>query len=156
MKTLLSVLVLVATAAIAFAAGAAAAKKATMMSASEIKWEEMAPGSPFKIAPLWGDRKKGEYGMLLKIPAGGEAGMHAHTADYHAVAVSGTWAHQEEGGEWKELPVGSYVMQPGKAFHNDTCRGTTDCTILITQKKKGDFIPKPVPKEAAAKEAPKK
>jgi hypothetical protein len=86
--------------------------------------------------------------MLLKLPAGGEAGLHAHTGDYHGVSVSGTWLHMDEGGEWKELPPGSYVMQPGKAFHNDSCKAGADCIVFVHQHKKGDFLlPKPAKEE---------
>lgn len=148
MKNVVFAGVLVATGLIAgFAIGAAAPKKSEMVAAPELKWAEMAPGSPVQIATLWGDRAKGEYAMLLKMPAGAEAGVHAHTADYQAVCVQGTWKHSDEGGEWKELPPGSHVMQPGKAFHNDACKGPEDCIVFVHQHKKGDFIPKPAPKE---------
>jgi hypothetical protein len=146
-KGLLSVSILAAVAAIAFAAGAATAKKSTMVGATELVWEDYAPGVPLKVAKLWGDRTKGEYAMLLKMPAGFEAGMHSHSADYHAINVQGNWVHSDDGGEAKELPVSSYVMQPGKAFHNDVCKGTQDCILFVHQHKKGDFIPKPAPKE---------
>jgi hypothetical protein len=89
-----------------------------------------APGVPLQVAKLWGDRTKGAYGMLLKLPAGFEAGFHAHTADYKAVLISGTWVHPDEGKEVaasKELTPGSFVMQPGKVFHNDKCKEGSDC-----------------------------
>src|SRR5262245_3576366 len=138
---------MVGVAAISFAAGAAIQKKATMMAAAEMKWEDYAPGSPLKGVSLWGNRAKGQYGMLLKLPGGTNAGMHKHTGDYHAVNIQGDWWHGDDGGEMKQLPVGSYVMQPGGAFHNDECRGTGECIVFIHQHKKGDFIPKPAPKE---------
>src|SRR5687767_7164039 len=90
---------------------------------AEVKWEAYAPGVPLQVAVLWGDRTKGAYGMYLKMPGGFEAGMHAHTADYHGVLVTGTWQHWDEGGkEGAELGPGSYVMQPGKSNHNDKCK----------------------------------
>lgn len=154
-KNTVFVLALAGVALTAYAAGAATAKKSTMIDAPALVWEDMAPGGPLKMAKLWGDRAKGEYGMLLKLPAGFEAGMHSHTADYHAVAISGNWVHADDGGDSKELAPGSYVMQPGKVFHNDTCKGTQECVIFVHQHKKGDFIPKPAPKEAKPAE-PKK
>ncbi|HEV2715204.1 MAG TPA: hypothetical protein VGU64_08050, partial [Terriglobales bacterium] len=55
---------------------------------ADLKWADMHPGSPVKFAVLWGDHKKGPFGMLLKQPGGGfEAGMHTHATDYHAVLV---------------------------------------------------------------------
>jgi hypothetical protein len=68
--------------------------------------------------------------------------MHAHTLDYYAVNVQGTWVHTEgDTNPPKELPVGSYVFQPGKQMHNDVCKGKTDCIVFIHQHGKGDFIP---------------
>lgn len=41
-----------------------------------------------------------------------------------------------------ELPPGSYVFQPGKQMHADTCLGSDECIIFITQEVGRDFIPK--------------
>jgi gentisate 1,2-dioxygenase len=102
----------------------------------------MAPGSPLKIVVLWGDRSKGEYAMLLKMPAGFVAPIHAHTGDYHGMNLTGSWRHSFEGGEQKDLPPGSYVFQPGMGMHGDACVGSEDCILFIHQHVKGDFIPK--------------
>jgi hypothetical protein len=62
--------------------------------------------------------------------------------DYHAVNVQGTWVHTNSGDpKSHELAPGSYVMQPGKAMHNDMCKGTTDCILFVHQHAPGDFIP---------------
>jgi hypothetical protein len=140
MKLFAAVLAVSMVGAVSYAAGAK--KASTLWNAGEMKWEPMAPGVPLQIATLWGDRNKGESGVLLKMPGGFEAGMHAHTADYHAVLVSGTWIHVDEGAtEQKELMPGAYVMQPGKAMHNDICKAGADCILFIHQKKKADFLP---------------
>jgi anti-sigma factor ChrR (cupin superfamily) len=154
-KRALGVLALVTVAALSYAAGAAKGKAAVNMPIGEMTWSPLMPGAPLNIAKLWGDRDKGEYAMLLKLPAGFEAGMHAHTLDYHAVLVQGTWVHTNEGdANPKEMAPGSYVMQPGKQMHNDQCKGTQDCIIFVHQHGKGDFIPaKPA---AGAKPAEKK
>jgi len=156
-KHILSVLVLFAVAGLSYAAGAAKAKQGVITAASEEVWEDLAPGGPLKMVKLWGDRNKGEYAMLLKLPAGVEAGSHAHTADYHAVLVSGTWVHTVDGDASppKDLGPGSYVMQPGKQFHNDVCKGKADCIIFVHQHAKGDFIPGKKDDKAAAKPAEK-
>jgi hypothetical protein len=131
-----------AVATASYAAGVAQGKPVNMPM-SAIKWQPYAPGSPLQVATLWGNREKGpEYAMLLRLPAGFEAGMHAHTADYHAVSVQGTWVHSNQGDPKQyEMPPGSYVMQPGKVLHNDSCKGATDCIILVHQHGPGDFIP---------------
>ena len=151
-KMLLRTAVLVGVAAVSYAAGAAKAKMAIVTAAPEIKWEPLA-GGPMMHAKLWGDRDKGpEYAMLLKVPAGGDSGMHAHTADYHAVAVQGTWVHTVEGdpASVKDLGPGSYVFQPGKQMHDDQCKGKQECIIFVHQHGKGDFIQ---PKKPAADKA---
>src|SRR5690348_5783015 len=127
LKLFVAVMAVVMVGAVSYAAGA---KKSMQMAAGDLKWEPMAPGIPLQIATLWGDRTKGESGILLKMPGGFDSGMHAHTADYHAVLLSGTWTHTEEGSkEAKELAPGSYVMQAGKIMHNDSCKAGADCII---------------------------
>lgn len=158
-KTMLGVVVLCGVAAISYAAGAAKAKEAMITPAGELKWEPLM-GGPLQIAKLWGDRDKGpEYGMLLKVPAGFDSGMHAHTADYHAVAIQGPWVHTVDGDTTpgKELTPGSSVFQPGKQMHDDLCKaGKTECIVFIHQHAKGDFIPKKTDAKVAAKPADKK
>jgi hypothetical protein len=135
-------LVVAAVAAASYAAGVAQGR-AINTPISGVKWAPLAPGSPLQMALLWGNRDKGpEYGMLLKIPAGFDSGMHAHTAAYHAVTVQGTWIHTNSGDpKGHELAPGSYAMQPAKAMHNDLCKGTTECIVLVHQHGAGDFIP---------------
>jgi hypothetical protein len=153
-KRIGSAVILAAAMGLSYAAGAAKAKKeAVIVPAAELHWEEYAPGTPLQVASLWGDRKKGgDYGMLLKMPAGFEAGVHAHTLDYWGVAVQGTWVHTVEGSDApaKEGGPGTYVMQPGKQNHNDVCKGKQDCILFLHQHGKGDFIPA---KPAAAADA---
>jgi hypothetical protein len=160
-KKLSAVFVLIAVAGISYAAGAAKGKTPVNMPAAEMKWVPYAEGSPLSIVQLWGDRtKSGEYGMLLKLPAGFEAGFHRHTGDYNAVLVQGSWVHTNQGDTSapKVLGPGSFVMQPGKQDHNDQCQAGADCILFIHQHSKGDFIPAKPPKDAspAAAPAPKK
>ena len=119
-------------------------KQEITVPAADLKWEALVPGSPVKMSVLWGDHKKGPFGMLLKQPGGGfEAGMHAHASDYHGVLVQGTWIHTVEGDSSapKELAAGSYVMQPAQQFHNDKCKGSEDCIVYLHQLGNSDFIP---------------
>ena len=139
-KSLLLALSLTAT--VGFNEPATSAGGGTMTPADQMQWQEAEPGSPLKVVILWGDRGKGEYAMLLRVPAGFVAPIHAHTGDYHGVNVAGTWRHSFEGGEEKRLPPGSYVFQPGREMHGDACVGPEDCILFIHQHVKGDFIPK--------------
>jgi hypothetical protein len=138
-KKLIFGMSLALAAGVSYTTGAIGADQAGMTPSGAIAWEPFF-GGPLQIAKLWGDRDQGAYGMLLKMPAGFEAGSHAHTSDYHAINVQGTWVHTMDG-QTKELPVGSYVMQPGMQFHNDSCKGPGECILFIQQDAKGDFIP---------------
>ena len=129
-------------AAVGFGGQAARAADGKMTAADELQWQEAAPGSPLKLVVLWGDRSKGEYAMLLKMPAGFSAPIHAHTGDYHGINLTGNWRHLFDGGEQRNLPPGSYVFQPGMGMHGDDCIGPEDCILFIHQHVKGDFIPK--------------
>lgn len=154
-KSLLGATLLLTVAGLSYTAGAKSkGKEPVIWPAADIKWEPYAPGVPLQVGQLWGDRLKGEHGMFLKLPAGFEAGSHSHTADYYAVLVQGTWVHTNDGDTSppKELPVGSYVFQPGKQNHNDVCKSKTDCIVFVYQHAKGDFIPaKPAEKAAGKK-----
>ena len=126
---------------------------AVHLSASELGWVPLAPDIPIQMVPLWGDRSRpGEYGMFLKLPADSEAGLHAHTGDYHGINIQGTWMRTIEGDPVeKELPPGSYVFQPGRQFHNDRCtharlhrcKGPEDCVLFIHQHSMGDLLTPP-------------
>jgi hypothetical protein len=112
--------------------------------AADLKWEDVAPGSTAKRCVLWGDHKKGPFGMLLKHPGGGvDEIMHTHASDYHAVLVQGTWIHTVLGDSSppKELKPGSYVFQPAGQYHNEKFMGPEDCIVYIHQFGKADFIP---------------
>jgi quercetin dioxygenase-like cupin family protein len=139
----LSAFALVST--LGFSGGVAVAqgKQEITVPAADLKWAALVPGSPVKMSVLWGDYKKGPFGMLLKQPGGSESGMHTHASDYYAVLVQGTWIHTVEGDSSapKELTPGSYVMQPAQQFHNDKCKGPEDCIVYIYQLGKADFIP---------------
>lgn len=125
------------------AAGLACAADGVMKTMDELEWVETSPGSPVKRAMLWGDRNSGgDYAMLLRLPAGFVAPIHAHTGDYHGLNVTGTWRHSFDGGAERVLPTGSYVFQPGMGMHGDACVGPEDCILFIHQHAKGDFIPK--------------
>jgi quercetin dioxygenase-like cupin family protein len=139
-KSLLLSFSLLATTSLGYAADDA--KIGTMTAPDQMEWRELAPGSPVKLTILWGDRSKGEYAMLIKLPAGFAAPIHAHTGDYHGINLSGTWRHSFDGGEERDLSPGSYVFQPGMAMHGDACAGPEDCVLFIHQHVKGDFIPK--------------
>ena len=140
MKKLLLCLCLIGAIGVVHAADSG--KAGNMIPVDQLDWKEFGPGSPIKMVLLWGDRNSGDYAMLLKMPAGFVAPIHAHTGDYYGMNLTGTWRHSFDGGDQKDMAPGSYVFQPGMGFHGDACVGTEDCVLFIHQHAKGDFIPK--------------
>jgi hypothetical protein len=139
-KLLMLGMSLVATAGLGYAAGNA--NLGTMTAPDELEWQELRPGSPLKMATLWGSPSEGEIAVLVKVPAGYVGAIHDHTGDYHGVNVAGTWRHSFEGGEERSQPLGSYVFQPAAKRHRDACVGPEDCIWFVHQHDKLDFVPK--------------
>lgn len=147
-KSMLLTLVIVGVAGVSYTLGAVQGAKAVNVPFASLKWEPAGPGSPLSVASLWGgDRtKSSDHGILLKLPAGFEAGGHTHTADYHGVAIQGAWIHTNDASKnGREYPVGSYVFQPGKQVHNDICKGPSDCILFLHQHGPADFVPSKTP-----------
>jgi anti-sigma factor ChrR (cupin superfamily) len=143
-KVILSVLAITVFVA---AAASAQGQKPINMPFKDAKWKPWGPGSPLQVAVLWGDPDKGgDYGRLLKLPAGFVAGRHTHAAEYHGVLIQGIWIHTNEGQPPHELGPGSYVFQPEKQIHNDSCKGPQECIIFTHQDAVADFIEVPATK----------
>jgi hypothetical protein len=100
-------------------------------------WYQEAPNVPVRLAPLWGDRVKGEAGTLLRAPAGFRSGPHTHTADYWAIVVLGTWEHwvpSTSEGVGTKLEPGAFWTQIKDQPHEDACVSATPCTIFLFNK----------------------
>jgi quercetin dioxygenase-like cupin family protein len=96
-------------------------------------WTSFA-GSPNGEAwsSAWGDSQTEPSGMYVKIPAGNASFWHIHKFDYHAVVLAGTVNNIESGSEAKDLPVGSYYMEPGGYKHTTNCKADgPDCIIYV-------------------------
>jgi hypothetical protein len=89
MKKKLLVLGLCLIAAAGFGYAADGDKTGMMVPADQMDWKEFGPGSPIKRVLLWGDRNSGDYAMLIKIPAGFVAPIHADTGDYYGMNLTG-------------------------------------------------------------------
>lgn len=100
-------------------------------------WDQEAPNVPVELAPLWGNRARGEAGTLLRAPAGFKSGTHSHTADYWAVVVEGEWAHwvgsTGEGRGIRLLP-GAHWTQVHTQLHDDACVSKTPCVVFLFNK----------------------
>ena len=132
--------VLVAIAALT-AVAATAAEKATVASASELKWVDNPHIKGAKQAVLWGDPAKGPYGTLKSVPGGTKLGMHTHTHGQRVVLVSGTFEFNMAGEAKKDLGAGSFVSIPAAAAHDATCKAGADCVYFEEGMGAADFKP---------------
>ena len=107
-----------------------AAGKAVLWGAGDLKWVDV-PNMPIKTAVLWGDPTKGAHGALHKFPAGFEVPLHHHTADHHALVVSGTAIMTVEGEAGKKLGPGSYFAFTGKKKHSTKCDAGSECMLFV-------------------------
>jgi quercetin dioxygenase-like cupin family protein len=100
-----------------------------------------------ELAPVTGDVQKGGA-FFLKLPPGFKPGLHTHTADYHAIVISGAPKHWLPGEDRKAkvLTAGSYWFQPGNQPHGDECTGTEPCVLYLVLAGAFDFTPTPTAK----------
>ena len=134
--------VVCAVAAFATIATAGGKKASTMAPIAEARFQPMDPAQPAgpAVAALEGDPSKGKSSILLKLKKGA-APLHTHTADYHAVLISGQHKHRDKGQDEKSakaLGPGSYWFQPGKQPHGDACL-TDECILYVTFSGKMDM-----------------
>lgn len=128
----------------------------------DLQYTPLAPeGEGPEMAVVWGNPQEGPSGFFLRIPSGAKAGVHNHTAAYHAVVVSGPHKHWLAGGAKKAKPLeaGSYWFQPGGQAHDDECTSAIPCVLFIISEGKFDFAPDPkakAPKVGQYKLIPRK
>ena len=131
----MQMMVLVAAAAVGFAAGQAVAKsKATevVWPADAIQFKQAVPGVTKAI--LWGDDTKGAYASLTKFAAGTKNLLHTHANDIKLVVIKGSYNYGTEKGEQK-LGPGSYVLVPAGRKHTSG----TDEDSLFFEESNGKF-----------------
>jgi hypothetical protein len=105
--------------------------------ADKLPWYREAPSLPVQLAPLWGDRAKGEAGTLLQTPGGFVSGPHSHTADYWAIVVRGRWKHWVAStgeGVGLTLAPGAFWTQKHTQVHEDACISKEPCVVFLFNK----------------------
>lgn len=116
-----------------------------LVAPSALTYAPLMPDAPGPaLAVVTGDLQQGG-GFFLKLPPGTSPGLHTHTADYHAIVISGAPRHWLPGEEKKARPLaaGSYWFQPGNQPHGDDCTGPEPCVLYIVMAGAFDFTPTP-------------
>lgn len=112
---------------------------------SELKWRPMDPSNAAgpQMAPLWGDLfSGGPYGALLRVPAGFESPVHAHSHYERVVQIKGTSIHWREGESRttaRRMKPGDYIMVPAGIMHVSAAASGEESIELLTQTGKFDF-----------------
>ena len=111
------------------AAKPAAAKKAVLRAASEMKWVDIPEAKGAQQAVVSGNPQKGAHSSFAKFAGGTELPLHTHTAGSRSVVIAGTMLEGLEGQQPKELGPGSYFYIPGELKHTTACKAGADCII---------------------------
>ena len=111
------------------AAKPAAAKRAVMRTATEIKWVDNADAKGVQQSVVWGNAEKGPHGAFNKFAGGTEVPLHTHTAASRNVVITGTMVEGMDGQQPKELGPGSYFSIPGDLKHTTACKAGAECVI---------------------------
>lgn len=124
-----------------------------LVAPGDLQWTPLMPegGGP-EMAVVHGNPMEGPSAFFLRIPPGGKATPHSHTADYQAVVIAGKSKHWLAGGAKKATPLeaGSHWFQPGGQAHDDECVGPDPCLLFIIFEGKFDFVPDPKAKAPKA------
>jgi quercetin dioxygenase-like cupin family protein len=126
------------------AAGAeAGTTQGTFTTSDAIPWKPADPEKPdgVQISVVWGNPKEGASGILLKFPAGTDAGWHWHPTAYQAVVIQGKFTHTFEGAAPQTGGPGSVWSQPARQVHDDRCEEGGDCIVFAHFDGKLDFKP---------------
>lgn len=128
-----------AVAAGAYAADAAQAGGATMVTPEQLKWGEGPPTLPkgAKLAVLQGDPgKEGPFSLRLKFPANYKIAPHTHPSDYTVTVMSGSpsvgLGEKVDTKALHALKPGSFHYLPGKTAHYWVIKGATEIQVQGT------------------------
>lgn len=95
----------------------------------DVAWK--AVGEGVEEAILWGSEEENNAIWAFRMQPGVEFPLHAHTHDYHGLAVQGTWAHIDAEGNEAAAAQEAFAFVKGGEFHGDRCEGPEVCITLV-------------------------
>ena len=121
-------------------ATAAQANDIKTISSSDLPWAATPEGVAF--ADLNGDRFKGPYQAMVKLPAGTVSPPHIKSANMFGVMISGEMRHwhQDQTEDQAHLVgPGGYYTIPAGLPHQSACISDTPCIAFLYQDGAFDF-----------------
>jgi len=107
-----------------------------------IKYDDLAwqvAGDGAEAAILWGSEEDGNAVWAFRMQPGTEFPLHAHTEDYHGLAIQGNWVHIDADGNEVTTAQDSFAFVKGGDFHGDRCEGPDVCITLVDLDGPRDF-----------------
>ena len=119
--------------------GAAVAEgEAPIWSLSALKWMDLRPDGKAAGSVLWGDPRKGNYGLLVRFRSGFDRGWHKHSNAVHLIVIAGVLEMQRESSPPEQLGAGSGANEAAGAKYRLACKPSADCIFLLTGEKSFD------------------
>jgi hypothetical protein len=156
MRNFIVIFAVLASAALAYAAGKEMMREAPHVIPAELKWvTPFGPEGP-QVAVVegqFGDKKPCSF--FAKFAPGMQAPWHYHDNDYESVVLTGTFTEQQLGKSEVQLPAGTWAVQPGdKQVHKNGCTKDAECIVFIHYAKGANSVitdekGKPLPPPAA-------
>lgn len=110
-----------------------------MVAFADLKWTKLHERPGMMFAVLSGDRTKGEYTQMRKVPAGSANPLHSHSSRLKNVIISGANTGTTDAASAKDFGPGSIVVMPANWKHVSGCRAGSDCVFYQEGKDKFDF-----------------
>jgi quercetin dioxygenase-like cupin family protein len=110
---------------------------------SELSYGQAAPFVSF--ASGWGNMPFGAHGSFGDFSAASAAPDHIHSETYYGVVISGLLKNpfgempNNDIGNAKELPAGSFWSVPANATHTTACEGVANCVFYFHSRGAFDF-----------------
>jgi quercetin dioxygenase-like cupin family protein len=108
----------------------------------DVKFEPVDGMPGLSVAQVHGDPATGPSSSLNKLSAGFDTGWHTHDYEYEALVLKGTVTKQQQGDPTvRQLPAGSYYVQPASMNHRNTCTPDGECIFYYHSEGPDTFNP---------------
>ena len=94
----------------------------TVVQTADRDWKPQTALPPgLSWAPLWGDPRRGAYGLVARLPASYRVPLHSHANDVRVVMLKGTMVIGYPAEPEVEIAEGGYFLLPAKRAYVASC-----------------------------------